>query len=95
VYSDIDHLEQWRPGSRGKFLIDGSGRFHAWLTDGTGAPHHAVAAEMLGVASWVIDGVIDRDGHWWQTARAPAAPHGSLMERALPQARALGLQQLV
>ena len=35
--------------------------FDAWRTDGV-APHHAVTAEMLGVESWVVDGVIDPDG---------------------------------
>jgi hypothetical protein len=61
----------------------------------TGAPHHAVAAEMLGVGSWVVDGVIDTDGVWWQTARVPDADHGLLIECAMPQARALGLGRFV
>jgi hypothetical protein len=79
----------------GKFLIESSGKFYAWRTDVTGAPHHAVAAEMLGVESWVIDGVVDADGAWWQTARVPDADHLLLIERAMPRARALGLGRLV
>lgn len=42
-------------------MDDSRGR-DAWRKDGAGAPHHAVAAEMLGVESWVIDGVIDPHG---------------------------------
>jgi hypothetical protein len=63
--------------------------------DGAGAPHHAVAAEMLGVESWVIDGVIDPDGRWWQTARRLGVDDEPLIERASPQPRALGLGRLV
>jgi hypothetical protein len=50
---------------------------------------------MLGVESWIIDGVIEPDGVWWQTARVPEADHGLLIERAIPQARALGLRRFV
>jgi hypothetical protein len=53
------------------------------------------AAEGLGVESWLIDGVIDADGVWWQTARVPDADHAVLIEFAMPQARALGLDRLV
>ena len=88
-------LEPWRSGSPGKFVIDRSGKFYAWRTDVTGAPHHAVAAEMLSVSSWVIDGVIDPDGLWERTAQVPDADHGRLIERAMPQARALGLGRFV
>jgi hypothetical protein len=88
-------VQDWRVGFPGKFLIDWSGKFYAWRTDVTGAPHHAVAAEMVSVSSWVIDGVIDPDGTWERTAQVPDADHGLLIERAMPQARALGLRRFV
>jgi hypothetical protein len=66
-----------------------------WHKDGAGAPHHAVAAEMLGVESWVIDGVIYPDGRWWQTARRRGVDDAPLIERASPQPRARGLGRLV
>jgi hypothetical protein len=43
----------------------------------------------------MIGGVIEVDGVWWQTARVPDADHGLLIERAMPQARALGLGRFV
>ena len=82
-----------RSGSPGTFLIDRSGKFYAWRTDVTGAPHHAVAAAMLGVESWIIDGVIDAVGMGERTAQVPGAGRGLLIERATPQARALGLDR--
>ncbi|MGO9788995.1 MAG: hypothetical protein ACLP8S_05535 [Solirubrobacteraceae bacterium] len=55
-------LIPWEPGAVGKFLVEGSGAFHAWRTFDGLAPHHAMAAEQLGISSLVLDGIVNPDG---------------------------------
>jgi hypothetical protein len=83
-------IESWQPGYRGKFLIDQAGKLYTWRTDGTGTPHHALAAERLGVESWLVDGVIERDGSWEVTARVPSIDHDAIIDQALPRLGLLG-----
>jgi hypothetical protein len=87
-------IEPWRSGLKGKFLVDPEGTLYTWRTDETGTPHHALAAEGVGVTSWLVDGVIERDGGWEVTARVPGTDHAAIIELALPQLRALGLDRL-
>jgi hypothetical protein len=84
-------LQQWEPGSRGKFLVTADGTFYPWRVDDTGAPHHQQVADRLGVRS-VVDGEIAEGGNFWMTARDPAVPTGALMRVARSDAAAFGLR---
>ena len=90
--SDSAGLASWSKGAHGKFLIDASARFHSWRTAEDRAPHHAAAAERLGIAVWLIDGVIDPDGTCEPTARVPDIDYYALIDRATPEAEARGMR---
>jgi hypothetical protein len=91
-YGDPDSLVPWTKGTPGKFLIDGSGNFHAWRTREDRAPHHAAAAERLGVSSWPLDGIVTPDGTFEPTAKMPGIDAETMIADALPQAEALGMR---
>lgn len=91
-YGDPDSLVRWTGGSPGKFLIDASGNLHAWRTVEDRAPHHATAAERLGISSWLRDGVIDPDGTSEPTAKFLGVEVLALIKHARPQAEALGMR---
>lgn len=85
-------LTPWRLGAEGKCLLEASGAFHAWRTPDGLAPHHAVAAELLGVSSWVLDGIVATDGTLEPTATGPGIDIDTLKSRAAPQAESLGMR---
>lgn len=76
------HLAPWTPGLHGKFLIDDTGGFHSWRIREDLAPHHATAAEKLGVTRWVLDGIVSPDGTLDPTAMVPGLSPNSVLSAA-------------
>lgn len=85
-------LVPWAPGVSGKFLIDVRGKFYSWRTDEL-APHHAIAAEQLGVTSWVLDGIVNPDGTLEPTAVVPGTSPSALLTEVAPQFEPLGMRR--
>lgn len=85
-------LPPWRKGTHGKWLIDNDGQFHSWRTAANLAPHHAIAAEHLGISSWPLDGIVNPDGSLEPTARAPGVDATRLLGQVRAQAEALGMK---
>ena len=85
-------LLPWRPGWEGKWLVDGAGKFFAWRTGDGRTPHHATAAKRLGVSSWLLDGIVNRDGTLEPTAKAPGVDVQAQIDRVRMQAQHQGMR---
>ncbi len=86
-------LDPWAPGLHGKFLISSGGAFHHWRTEADLAPHHAVAAELLGVTAWIVDGLIDPDGALEPTAMVPGSDIAAVLAGVAAQYEPLGIHR--
>ena len=85
-------LLPWQPGREGKWLVDRAGNFFAWRTADGRTPHHATAAKRLGVSSWLLDGIVNRDGTLEPTANAPGVDVQAQIERVRTQAQHQGMR---
>src|SRR4051794_39579845 len=85
------HLEEWRCGATGKFLVLDDGTLYAWKTDPTGYPHHAQGMEAFRRPA-LIEGDIGRDGAMEVLAVRPDASLDGIKARAAQAALGLGLR---